>query len=230
VSQIDKRSAPAFDSMGRTDTQQVFRAAKRHSRFVRLLRLALPAGVVFGAAGIMILTALDPLRALAKLPVNIDSLTVSGSKITMHQPRVAGLTQDKRPYVLTARAAAQDVTNPDVLELHDLRATTEMKDAGAVEISAQNGTFETKADRLTLRRNIVVKSPQYQANLAEAVVNTRTNHIVSDKAVEVTTAQGKITANRLEIMNSGEIVRFERGVVMVITSDGSRSSEVADAK
>jgi lipopolysaccharide export system protein LptC len=135
----------------------------------------------------------------------------------MQQPRLAGFTQDARPYVLTARAAAQDVTKPDVLELEDIRGTMEMKDSGAFELVAQSGTFETKADKLTLHRNILLNSSNYQIRLSEAVVNVRTGHVVSEKPVEVTMTQGTINANRMEVINSAEVIRFENGVTMVVT-------------
>jgi len=231
VTKTNERGAPVFQSSGRTDNQRAFRAARRHSRLVRVLRVAIPSGLVIGAVTAAIIAmVLDPLRALAKLPIDIGSLVVSGTKITMQQPRLAGLTQDKRPYLLTARAAAQDATNPDTIELHDIEAKTELKEVGEIEMSAKLGLFETKAERLTLRQNIVVKTDQYQAQLVEAVVNVRTTHIVSEKPVEVTMPQGSLTANRLEIMNSGGIIRFDGGVTLVITSIGERAKATAEAK
>jgi lipopolysaccharide export system protein LptC len=217
--------------MSRSDKQHAFRAARRHSRFVRVLRVALPVCIVLAvAAGAIIATVLDPLRALAKLPIDIGSMVVSGTTITMQRPRLAGLTQDKRPYVLTARAAAQDATNPQTIELREIEAKTDLREVGEISMSAQLGLFETKAERLTLRDNIVVKTDQYQARLAEAVVNVRTTHIVSEKPVEVTMPQGSLTANRLEITNSGGIIRFDRGVTMLITSIGDRKEATAEAK
>jgi lipopolysaccharide export system protein LptC len=61
-------------------------------------------------------------------------------------------------------------------------------------------------------------------------MNVRTNHVVSEKPVQVTMPQGTVNANRLEILNSGEIVRFERDVVMVITSDQPHATATAEAK
>src|SRR5215470_3455637 len=108
VSQVDDRAARAFVTRGRVDNARVFRAALRHSRFVRLLRVAIPTAVVFGAVMIVLsVYVFDPLRALAKLPGSIGGLVVSGTVITMQAPRLAGYTQDRRPYVVTARAAAQ---------------------------------------------------------------------------------------------------------------------------
>jgi lipopolysaccharide export system protein LptC len=181
-------------------------------------------------ATILAATVLDPLRVLAKLPVDIGGLVISGTKITMQQPRLAGFTQDRRPYVVTARAAAQDVAKPDAVELQELRAKIEMKDTGAFEMTAQVGFFESKADQLTLQDNITVSSANFQARLSEAVVNVRTSQIVSEKPVEVTIPQGTINANRLEVTNSGEVIRFERGVTVVLTPTSDKSGGKAETQ
>ena len=69
---------------------------------------------------------------------------MSGTKITMEAPRLAGFTRDARPYELTARAAAQDLTKPDMLELKDIHAKMEMQEQH-VEIKAASGLYDTKA-------------------------------------------------------------------------------------
>lgn len=227
VSQVDDRAPRAFASRGRTDNARIFRAARRHSRFVRLLRVAIPTVVVFGGVAIVLsVYVLDPLRHLAKLP-RFSNLVVDGTTITMQQPRLAGHTQDRRPYVVTATAAAQDITKPDTVRLQDLRATIEFKDSGQFELTAQSGLFESKEDRLTLRNNVRVNSANYQAKLSEVVINVRTNEMVSEKPVEVTMRQGTINANRLEVTKSGEAIRFGGGVTMVLVPENDRPSNQA---
>ena len=63
------------------------------------------------------MTYFNPLRMLGKLPVDIGNLVISGTKITMEQPHLSGFTRDARAYELTADAAAQDLTKPDIVEL-----------------------------------------------------------------------------------------------------------------
>ena len=126
---MNLRSAQGYVATNRDDSQRKYRAAARHSLLVRFLRFAIPAGVLVGVlAAFVVVKVLDPLRELMKLPIDIGGLVVSGTKIVMQQPRLAGFTKDSRPYVVTARAAAQDVTKPDQLELEDIRATIDMKD------------------------------------------------------------------------------------------------------
>ena len=59
---------------------------------------------------VLFATIAKPLRALSKMPVDLGSLVISGSKIMMQQPRLAGFTPDNRRYDLTAQLAGQDVT------------------------------------------------------------------------------------------------------------------------
>src|SRR5262245_29399187 len=108
TARTDPETARAYWTMGRRDSDRAFRAARRHSRLVRVLRIAIPAVVVVGLVIVALLTYFNPLRMLAKLPINLNDLVVSGTKITMEQPRMSGFTHDGRAYELTAVAAAQD--------------------------------------------------------------------------------------------------------------------------
>lgn len=159
---------------------------------------------------------------LTTLPVDFSSLVVSGTKITMQQPRIAGFTSDSRPYELTAQAAAQDVTNPDMIELHGIHGKSEMPDKAVFDMTADGGVYDSKADIVTLRQNIIVKSTSgYEVYLSEAVVDVHGSNMVSEKPVEVRMQQGIINANRMEVAESGNEIRFGGGVTMVMSS-GSR--------
>lgn len=218
---------------GRSDGKRAFRAAVRHSRHVRLLRIAVPLSVAALLVGGVAFTALvKPLRVLSSANVDVGSLVVSGTKIMMQQPRLAGFTRDNRRYNMIAQAAAQDLTKPDMVELHGINATMEMKDGAVFETVAKDGLYNTKTEQLTLTQNIVVTSSSgYQAFLNEAVIDVRAGKIVSEKPVEVKTATWTINANGMEVGESGDLMRFDRGVFVtlmlegkapVITSDGRK--------
>jgi len=205
----------------------------RHSRHVRILRIAVPLSVVVVVVGGIALTVLKPLRVLSGVPVDVGSLVVSGTKIMMQQPRLAGFTRDNRRYNLVAQAAAQDVTKPDMIELHGINATMEMKDGAVFETTAKDGLYNSKTELLTLSQNIVVTSSSgYKALLNEAVIEVRAGRVVSDKPVEVKTATWTINANGMEVAESGDVMRFDRGVFVtmmleggakpVVTSDGRK--------
>lgn len=218
VSDIDPHAARVFTRVGRGNGERAFRAAVRHSRHVRILRIAVPAAVVLALiGGIGFATLLNPIRLLSKMPVDIGSVVVSGTKIMMQQPRIAGFTRDNRRYDLTAQSAGQDITKPDMVELQGIHATMEMQGDAVFETTAQSGLYNSKTELLTLSNNIVVTSTNgYEALLSEAVLDVRAGKIVSEKPVVVKTSTLNINANRMEVTDGGDLMRFEQGVTVLL--------------
>jgi lipopolysaccharide export system protein LptC len=173
-----------------------FRRARRHSRRVRLLRIAIPIILAIGLGVTTFAIWFNPLRMLSELPSGVGSLIMSGSKMTMSNPKIAGYTRDERRYELTANAAAQDVTRIDVVNLEEPRATLEMLDHSKIDMRAAVGAFDRKANVLTLRRDIVITSSSgYEMRMSEAVINIRDGNIVSEQPVEVKMQQGTLHGN-----------------------------------
>src|SRR5687768_13523334 len=100
TSTIDELGARGFTASSRPDNQQIFLRAQRHSRRVRVLRIAVPVGTVLGLAAITLISWLDPLHILARLPTAGGQLAISGTKIIMSSPKLSGFSKDSRPYEL----------------------------------------------------------------------------------------------------------------------------------
>jgi lipopolysaccharide export system protein LptC len=217
VTAIETSIAASRRSVGRRDGARMFRAAVRHSRRVRLLRVAIPLVALLAIATTVLISWFNPLRVLMYLPKE-GRLVVSGTKITMEHPRLAGFTHDSRSYELTARAAAQDFTKPDMVELKDIRAVVELQDKGQMHMTAPNGLYNSKTETLDLANNVLlVATSGFECRLSEAKVDIRKGNVVSDKPVDVKMSNGTINANRMEVFESGQLVRFGGGVVMNVT-------------
>jgi lipopolysaccharide export system protein LptC len=153
-------------------------------------------------------------------------VVVSGTKIMMQQPRIAGFTRDNRRYDLTAQAAGQDVTKPHIVELQGIHATMEMQDDAVFNMTALTGLYDSKTELLKLSNNVVVTSTNgNEAQLAEALLDIRAGKIVSEKPVFVKTSTLSINANRMEVLDSGDVMRFEQGVTVVLSPESSVSYE-----
>jgi len=209
-----------------------FAAAARHSRMVRILRIAVPGAVVLAMAVIVgVSTFLNPFwLQLPKLPVDMGNLVVSGTKVTMESPHLAGFSTDQRPYEMWAKAAIQDLTDPDHVELKTIRAKVLMEDRSTVTMDARTGYFDSKQQLLDLRKDIFLQSSTgYEAKLSQAYVDINKGTVTSDEHVDVKLLNGTLTADKLRILNSGEVVRFEGNVVMNLDKlgDASASSQPA---
>lgn len=226
TSMVDERGARGYTASW-PDNHAIFMRAQRHSRVVRVLRVAVPVGAVLLLAVISLISWLDPIRMLARLPTASGSLVVSGSKITMEAPKLAGFTKDARAYELSARSAAQDLTNPDVIELRDIRATIESQDKSAINLTAVDGLYNRKSGMLKLAKDVLLTSSTYEVTLDEALIDTTSNNVTSDKPVQVKMLQGVVNAKRLEVKGGGDVVRFLGDVKMTLTNVPDISSSRA---
>ena len=194
---------------------------------VRVLRVAVPAAVVLALAAIVAVSVFNPFRMLLpKLPIDIGNLVVSGTKITMESPHLAGFSTDQRPYELWAKAAVQDLTAPDHVELQTLRAKVMMEDKSTLTMDAHSGFFDSKQQLLDLRKDIFLQSSTgYEAKLTQAYVDINKGSVTSDEHVDVKLLNGTLSADKLRIINSGEVVRFEGNVVMNLVMESPPASE-----
>src|SRR6202041_976168 len=129
--------------MSQGEADGAYRAAQRHSRYVRALRVIVLAGIAVVLLGVMAanyMPAVGPIR----LPGELGKLVIKGTKITMQAPRLSGYTSDSRPYEFTANAAAQDIMKPDLVELEQIHAKMGMADKSTVEMTAPSGIYDMK--------------------------------------------------------------------------------------
>jgi lipopolysaccharide export system protein LptC len=214
----------AFPASSRGDIEQTYRRALRHSRRVRLLRVSVIAGIAMVLLAVVAANYMPPIGGF-RLPGEMGKLVIKGTKITMQAPRLSGFTNDSRAYEFTAKAAAQDITKPNFVELQEIRAKMEMADKSMVDLTADTGVYNLKTDMLTLSNNIhVVSSTGYQGRLSRAVVDVRKGNVVSDQPVWVNLLDGFLNAKRMEIVDNGDVIRFGK-VTMILQPSKEATKE-----
>ncbi len=198
-----------------------FAIAARHSRMVRVLRVAVPMAVILALAAIVAVSIFNPFRLLLpKLPLDMGNLVVSGTRITMESPHLSGYSTDRRPYEVWAKTATQDLTDPDHVELNTLRAKVLMEDRNTVTMEGRQGIFDSKQQILELRKDIFLQSSSgYEARLSQALLDIGKGSVTSEERVDVKLLNGTLAADRLRITGGGEVVRFEGNVTMTLVMD-----------
>ena len=208
-----------------------FARAARHSRLVRLLRVAVPALVIMSMASILAVSIFNPFRILTKLPVDVSGMVVSGTKITMESPHMSGFSPDQRPYEIWAKTATQDITNPDKVDLTMVRGKVLTEDRSTVTIEAKTGLFDTKAQMLDLRKDVFLQTSEgYEVRLNQATVDIANGGVSTDDGVDVKLTNGTVRADKLRLTDKGEVVRFEGHVVMKLTMDQPAEAKPAEPK
>lgn len=208
ISFVGDEGAAVFPARSRGNSERLYRRALRHSRRVRLLRASLAAVIAVMLLLLVLDNYLPPIGGL-RLPGEIGNLVIQGTKVTMQKPRLTGYTSDGRAYEFNAEAAAQDITKPDFVQLQLIRSKMEMSDKSTVNLWADTGAYDMKGDMLVLNDNIrLLSSTGYEAFLTRALIDVRKGNVVSDLPVRVKLLEGDLQAQRLEIAEKGDVVRF----------------------
>jgi lipopolysaccharide export system protein LptC len=201
---------------------RAFNKARRHSRWVRFAKVAIPLGALVGMAGVGVLAYYNPFQQIENL--SFDSIGVSGTNVTMESPKLTGFKNDNRPYEVTASAATQDVRKPDLVQLKDLKARIVTDERGSVaRLQADSGVLDTKREQMRLRNNIVVTTDAgHEVKLRSAFVQFKSGAVTSNEPVSVSFVNGSIAADTLKVTDNGKVMSFEGRVRTVL--DPSRSA------
>lgn len=193
-----------------------FSAARRHSRVIVFLRYAVPGTALALTALFLVLSYLD-IRALTEPAFDTTATAVSGSTITMQQPRLTGYNNQRRPYELIASRAEQDIGTPQKIDLNDLAARLQLEGDGWARLESNQGFFDNEGQTLKLRKDVSVTSNTgYRAQMNSADVDLEAGLVTSDEPVAVTFDAGDLHAERMEIRDGGDLVIFEGRVRMKI--------------
>lgn len=194
-----------------------YRAAIRHSRFVSLLRLLIPLGAILTLIGLIAYSILDPFKAL---PVKIDigSLKLEGSAIMMERAEMKGYRDNETPFVVTASKAVQDIKEPQIVNLSDLKSTIAMPDKTNANIAAETGIYDTQKQILNVSGQVIIETRQYTVRMKSATVNFSDNSIVSKEPVNVSAVGGVISADEFSVFDNGARILFNGRVRSVFKS------------
>jgi lipopolysaccharide export system protein LptC len=170
-------------------TARAFAAARRHSKLVRGLRIALPLGAILALAALVGLT-LERTLMQPVAGMSIGSVSVAGTKVTMENPKLTGGRPDGSGYVLNARKAIQDLKNPSSVDLLDISGDIGSHDQPPTKLTATSGHYDTNSEKLQLYGVVRLKNSSYTVDLKSADVDFKANVYASKEHVSVVTASG----------------------------------------
>lgn len=182
--------------------------ALRHSAQVRLLRRVIP---LAAATAVIAIAAMVFNPFSGSLPeVGIGPISVSGTKITMENPRLSGFRKGDHGYEVTASAALQDVRKPSLIELQAMKGhiDTDAK-GGRAHIEAKGGLFDSSKETLSLNDDIRLWTDKgEEVRLKSATVDFKGGSVKSSEPVTVTVPSGRLDADSLDVVENGKVISF----------------------
>jgi lipopolysaccharide export system protein LptC len=195
-----------------------FASAGRHTGRVRFLRR----GILIFCAVTVILGAVviffDPFRRLAHL--SIGGVGLQGTKITIDTPRLTGKRRNGMPYEVRAAQGIQDMTAPDIVELVRLDAKAQMTASAWVNLTANQGIYNSAKDEVHLSGLVRIRSDAgYDMKTQSATMELKTGLMKTTEPVKVVLKAGSVDADQMQIIDNGQQVVFEGNVHSVILTE-----------
>lgn len=204
----------------------MFRAAQRHSIRVRVLKTALPVAAIALGAVFSWYTFLATPAAPVKVEVNNGG---EAGKLVMSNPQLNGYTKDNRPYSMIAEKAVQDAKNSGSIALEGISAELPVGDDGSAKVEAASGIYDNANGRLQLDKDFTVTTNEgLRAVMRSADVNLKSGQVTTDKPVDIRNGNTHITADSMQIKESGKIVIFDSKVRVVIDGGAVPGDNASD--
>lgn len=194
--------------------ERAFAQARRHSIWVRVLKVLLPAAAVIMAAGFAGYTyVMTP----GNFTVQTDSTAFADGKIVMSNPKIDGFTRNNQPYTMRASRAIQDLDRQNVIALEQIDAKLPVGTDNWATVDATSGIYDRDGNTLDFTGALTVSTTDgLVAKMESAFVDLGKGDLRSDKPVDITMNGTHITADAMTVAENGKVLIFEKRVRMNI--------------
>jgi lipopolysaccharide export system protein LptC len=200
-----------------------FGRAQRHSRFVRLLKFALPVAASVIALAFPIYSYL---AAPVTVAVETDGSALSDGKLVMANPKLNGFTKQNLPYSLTAARAIQDPASQGLVELEGIDARLPLSAGANVRVEAAHGFYDRDRNTLKLMQDITVTTTDGMvAKLKSAFLDMGKGLMKTDDPVDIARDGSRITSDAMSVEDNGKVLVFEKRVRVNIDPATMRAAE-----
>lgn len=213
------RRRPAPRAAGPAPYRAPTRREGRYSRFVSLMKVALPVGAFLLLAVILFYSGV--FSGGNDLDTAFREIDTRPTDLRMVSPRVAGVTGDGSPYVVTADNATQDPSEPNFVTFDNIQADVKTKDeAEWLSLTASQGRYNSEKQTLDLTQKIdIFTTWGYEMHGEEATVDFDEGTLKSDSEVEGHGPLGTLRADRMSAHRATQVLRFDGNVKMLILPD-----------
>jgi len=187
-----------------------FGRAQRHSRRVRVLKLALP--LIAGAIAVGF-PVYSYMAAPPTVAVQADGSAFSDGKLVMSNPKLDGLTKENLPYSLNALRAVQSVDKEGIVELEGIDAKLPISADNVATVGASHGIYDRDKNTLDLDKEITVSTTDGMvAKLKSAFLDMGKGTMTTSQPVDITRQGSRITADSMTVEQNGKVLIFENRV------------------
>jgi len=185
--------------------------ASRRSRFVNLMKIALPIMALLLTVAVLAWPQLR--RTSDEFRLSFSSLETDGGALTMAKARYHGVDAKGQPFVVTADSATQDLQDRSMITLDQLTADIITTKGEWFTLSSDTGIYREDVKQLYLSGNISIYTDMgYEFHGETAEVDLGAGTVVSDDMVWGQGPFGLLQAHGMRAYDGGDRIRFINGV------------------
>jgi lipopolysaccharide export system protein LptC len=157
--------------------------------------------------------SLVPPSAITASSTDEETQKTDREQLRVRQSSFTGFDRQQQPFSVTALNAIQDQQDRNKVRLVEVAAQMKRKTGEEIALSSQNALYDSSAKTIDLEGKVIITTAGgFTAKMETAKVNIDEHRLRSEVPVEVTTAQGTIRSNGMEIIDDGARILFFNGV------------------
>ena len=220
---LDNVAEAPTSAQGMGVTAEAYRLATRHSRRVRLLKIALPAAALLIGA---VFAAVSIVRTYLPANLQVESATIEDGKLVMRYPAIAGRNKDGISYSMKAERALQDMKQPDVITLENITAKMPVNEKTTAEVLAQTGVYDRGKNLLDMTAPFTINlNNGLTAAFRSANLDVNGGTMSTTEPVSIRSPSASIVAQSLRMTDKGRIITFEGKIVVDVDPAAIRNRE-----
>ncbi len=202
---------------------EAYRLAKRHSARVRVLKVALPvAAIIIGIVFVIV----SIVRTYIPSELQVESATIEDGKIVMRNPAISGRNNDGISYSMKAERALQDMKQPDVITLENIKAKVPVNETTIAEVVATAGVYDRGQNLLDMIAPFTISlNSGLEAAFRSAHLDINGGNMSTEEPVSIRSREASIVAQSLRMTDKGRVVVFEGKVVVNVDPAAIRNRE-----
>jgi lipopolysaccharide export system protein LptC len=167
-----------------------------HDKLVRVLAVALPAGI--GAiAAIMLLSPLSP-RGEISFILDRNKVAVTKERLRVDNATYRGTDSQGRAFTVSAKSAAQLTAREPVVRMEGLLAEIAMAD-GPAQLSARQGAYDYDRERVDVEGPVTFSAADgYHMTTSHVAIDLRQRRVTGSGGVSGAIPAGTFSAERIE--------------------------------
>lgn len=193
--------------------------SKRHTRFVGMMKLVLPA-IAAALIGIVLVWpgVFDRGRPLRLSFTDLQSGPADA--LAMIHPRYQGTDAEGQPFTITAETAVQDPDDLRRITLNSLQADMTLGNGTWLSLMAEGGLYHQGQETLRLTGSVSVYSDLgYEFHAEDVAVDLARGTARTDSPVSGHGPFGELKADRMRIADRGRHLFFDDNVVVTLHAD-----------